>query len=46
MFNVFISELGIKATSLLVKLVDSEKLGGTIRRVENPKNIMGRKQTK
>lgn len=43
MLNVFISELGIKTTSLLVRLVDCEKLGGAIRRVENLKNIMGRK---
>lgn len=41
--NVFLSELGIKTTSLLVKLVDGEKLGGTIRRMENVKNVMGRK---
>lgn len=37
--NVFISKLGTKTTSLLVTFVDDKKVGDTIRREEDLKNV-------
>lgn len=42
LLNVSISKLGTKPTSLLMTFVDDKKLGGTIRKEEDLKNVMGR----
>jgi len=44
LLKVFISKLGTKTASLPMTSVDDKKLGGTIRREEDLKNVTG--QTK
>lgn len=42
---IFIIKLGTKTTNLLMTFVDDKKLGGTIRREEDLKNVMARMKT-